>query len=175
MIRHAVEAALGSAAAPVVVVTGNAGDKVRRALSPLAPRFVDNPDYSAGLSASLKCGLKALPDDCDGALVLLGDMPGISSALIDKLIASFDPSEDRAICVATRHGKRGNPVLWARRFFPEMLALEGDVGARQLIGQNAELVCEVEAGDDAPLTDIDTPEALRAYKASSSEAVGQIK
>ncbi|MEJ0025728.1 MAG: molybdopterin-binding/glycosyltransferase family 2 protein [Rhizomicrobium sp.] len=166
LIRHAVEAALSSAAASVVVVTGNAGDEVREALSPLAPLFVDNPDFSKGLSASLKCGLRALPDDCDGAIILLGDMPCTSAALIDKLIASFDPSEDRAICVATRHGKRGNPVLWARRFFPEMLALEGDVGARQLIGQNAELVCEVEAGDDAPLTDIDTPEALSAYRAA---------
>ena len=170
LIHHAVEAALGSAAAPVVVVTGNSADQLRRALAPLAPRFVDNPDFSKGLSASLKCGLRSLPDDIDGAVVLLGDMPGVTSALIDKLIASFDPSEDRAICVATRHGKRGNPVLWARRFFPEMLTIEGDVGARQLIGQNAELVCEVEAGDDAPLTDIDTPEALSAYRAAK-EAV----
>jgi molybdenum cofactor cytidylyltransferase len=166
LIRHVVEAALSSAAAPVIVVTGNAAATVRNAISPLAPLFVENPDYSKGLSSSLKCGLKALPADCDGAVVLLGDMPGVSAALIDKLIASFDPGEDRAICVATRHGKRGNPVLWARRFFPEMLAIEGDVGARQLIGQNAELVCEVEAPDDGPLTDIDTPEALEAYRAS---------
>jgi len=173
LIRHVVEAALGSAASPVIVVTGNAGDKVRQAVSPLTPRFIDNPDFSKGLSASLKCGLKNLPDDCDGAVVLLGDMPGVSSGLIDKLIASFDPAEDRAISVATRHGKRGNPVLWARRFFPEMLAIEGDVGARQLIGHYAELVCEVEASDDAPLTDIDTPDELKAYRASSSEAIGQ--
>jgi molybdenum cofactor cytidylyltransferase len=166
LIRHVVEAALSSEAAPVIVVTGNAAATVRNAISPLAPLFVENPDYSKGLSTSLRCGLKALPADCDGAVILLGDMPGVSAALIDKLIASFDPGEDRAICVATRHGKRGNPVLWARRFFPEMLAIEGDVGARQLIGQNAELVCEVEAPDDGPLTDIDTPEALEAYRAS---------
>jgi molybdenum cofactor cytidylyltransferase len=92
-------------------------------------------------------------------------MPGVSPALIDKLIAAFDPAEERAICVATRHGKQGNPVLWARRFFPEMLAIEGDVGARNLIGMYGELVCEVEADDDAPLTDIDTPQALEAYRA----------
>ena len=99
-------------------------------------------------------------------------------ASIKPLIAAFDPGEERAICVATRHGKRGNPVLWARRFFPEMLALEGDVGARQLIAQYGELVCEVEAADDGPLTDIDTPQMLAEYKArpaSSSEAAGQQK
>ena len=112
--------------------------------------------------------LSAVPADCDGALVLLGDMPGISPALLDKLIAAFDPGEDRAICVATRHGKRGNPVLWARRFFPEILAIEGDVGARHLIGQYADMVVEVEAADDGPLTDIDTPEALAAYRARAA-------
>jgi len=54
----------------------------------------------------------------------------VSAALIDKLIAAFDPAEGRAVCVATRHGKRGNPVLWSRRFFPDILALTGDVGAK---------------------------------------------
>src|SRR5262249_23756488 len=56
LVRHAVEAALGSAVSPVVVVTGNAGAQVRQALSPLAPLFADNPDFSRGLSTSLKCG-----------------------------------------------------------------------------------------------------------------------
>jgi molybdenum cofactor cytidylyltransferase len=163
LVRHAVEAALASSAAPVVVVTGNGSVDVRQALAPLAPVFVDNPDFSKGLSTSLKCGVKALPPDCDGVLVLLGDMPGVSPALLDRLIAAFDPAENRAICVATGQGKRGNPVLWARRFFPEILAIEGDVGARHLIVQYSELVCEVEADDDGPLTDIDTPEALAEY------------
>lgn len=164
MVRHTVDAALASHAEPVIVVTGNEAADVKAALTGLNVRIVNNPDFANGLSASLRCGLNVLPEDCDGALVLLGDMPGVSTALIDKLIASFDTAESRAICVATRHGKRGNPVLWARRFFPEMLAIEGDVGARNLIGTYGELVCEVEASDDAPLTDIDTPEALASYR-----------
>jgi molybdenum cofactor cytidylyltransferase len=169
LVRHAVEAAIGSAAGPVVVVTGSSAGDVHKAVSPLSPKIVENVDYSKGLSASLRVGLKALPADCDGAMVLLGDMPGVTSALLDKLIAAFDPADGRAICVATRHGKRGNPVLWARRFFPEMLAIEGDVGARHLIGQYADLVVEVEADDDGPLTDIDTPEALAVYRSRSNK------
>lgn len=164
MVRHTVEAALASHAEPVIVVAGHAAADVKAALTGLNVRIVNNPYFANGLSTSLICGLNALPDDCDGALVLLGDMPGVSTALADKLIASFDPGENRAICVATRHGKRGNPVLWARRFFPEMLAIEGDVGARNLIGTYGELVCEVEAADEGPLTDIDTPEALASYR-----------
>ncbi|MBV9418374.1 MAG: NTP transferase domain-containing protein [Alphaproteobacteria bacterium] len=170
LVRHAVEAAMASAASSVVVVTGNGGAEVRRAVGDLSPTFVDNPDFSKGLSTSLREGLKALPVGCDGALILLGDMPGVTPALLDKMIAAFDPGEERAICIATRHGKRGNPVLWARRFFPEMLAIEGDTGARHLIAQYPELVVEVEAADDGPLTDIDTPEALAAYLASPGGA-----
>jgi molybdenum cofactor cytidylyltransferase len=164
MVRHAVEAAVASAAEPVVVVTGNDGGAVRERLEGLAVRFIDNPDFSKGLSTSLKCGVSTLPADCDGALILLGDMPAVSAALIDTLIAAFDPMEGRSICVATRGGRRGNPVLWARRFFPEIAALEGDAGAKSLMTRHPDLLCEVEAADDAPLTDIDTPDALEAYR-----------
>jgi molybdenum cofactor cytidylyltransferase len=165
LVRHAVEAAVASAADPVVVVTGNGAGDIENALSGLKVEIVNNPDFPKGLSSSLRKGINALPDDCDGAVILLGDMPDVTPALIDKLVAAFDPGEERAICVATRHGKRGNPVLWARRFFPEMTAIEGDVGARHLIAQYGELVCEVEAADDGPLIDIDTPQALEAYRA----------
>ena len=96
--------------------------------------FSDNPDYSKGLSTSLISGLNALPADCDGALILLGDMPAIDPGLLDRLIAAFDPAEDRAIIVPVHDGRRGNPVLWARRFFPEMRELSGDAGARALFG-----------------------------------------
>ncbi|HEV2650648.1 MAG TPA: molybdopterin-binding/glycosyltransferase family 2 protein [Rhizomicrobium sp.] len=170
LVRHAVEAAMSSASAPVIVVTGNASATVRAAIAPLMPAFVENPDYSKGLSTSLKSGLRSVPEDADAAMIVLGDMPAVSAGLLDKLIAAFDPAEDRAICVATRHGKRGNPVLFARRFFPEILGIEGDVGARHLIAQYPELVCEVEAGDDGPLTDIDTPEALAEYRAAGVKA-----
>ncbi len=162
LIRHVAEAAAATSASPIIVVTGNGASNVESTLRDLSVSFVNNPDFSKGLSSSLKCGLNALPDDCDAAVVLLGDMPTVGPGLVDKLIAAFNPEEERAICVATRGGRRGNPVLWARRFFPEILALEGDVGAKHLMSAYPELVCEVEAEDDAPLTDIDTPEALEA-------------
>lgn len=165
MVRHVVEAALKSAASDVVVVTGSEKSDVMAALENMPVIFLDNPDYSKGLSTSLISGLNALPENCDGALILLGDMPAIESGLLDRLIAAFDPAEDRAIIVPVHNGRRGNPVLWARRFFPEMRELSGDAGARSLLGPYAGLICEVEAGSDAPLTDIDTQEALAAYRA----------
>jgi molybdenum cofactor cytidylyltransferase len=164
MVRRVVEAVLGSEASAVIVVTGHKADSVRKALAECSIRFINNPDFPSGLSSSLKLGLKTLPEDCDGAVIVLGDMPALRSALIDKLIGAFAPAEGRALCVATHGGKRGNPVLFARRFFEEIESIEGDVGARGLIGAYPELVCEVEADSDAPLIDIDTPEDLAAYR-----------
>jgi molybdenum cofactor cytidylyltransferase len=163
MVRHVVEAALGSRARPVVVVVGHQQHEVRQALRGLKVQFVHNPDYAEGLSTSLKAGLDAVPAGADGAIVCLGDMPRVSRELVDRLVAAFNPLEGRAIVVPTRHGKRGNPVLWGRAYFPEMQAVAGDVGARHLIGQHADAVVEVETPDDAALVDIDTPEALAAF------------
>ena len=161
MVIRVVDAALASGAAPVVVVTGHEADQVKEALTGKNVTIHNNPDYTAGLSTSLRIGLKALPGDVDGALVCLGDMPRVTAKHLGKLIAAFDPDEDRAICVPTKDGKRGNPVLWSTRFFPEMEQITGDVGARHIIGENVELVCEVPMEDDAIFLDLDTPEALR--------------
>lgn len=164
MIRYAVEAALGSAASDVVVVIGNEHQRLRAALDGMPVMFSENQEYSKGLSTSLISGLNSLPADCDGALVLLGDMPAVDAGLLDRLIAAFDPSESRAIIVPVHAGQRGNPILWARRFFDEMRTLTGDTGARALLAAHAGLICEIDAGSDAPLTDIDTEEALSAFR-----------
>ena len=164
MLAHVVDAVLASAAKPVVVVTGNEADAVRAALTSRSVRFVHNPDFAEGLSSSLRTGLAALPADCDGAFVCLGDMPRVKPTQLEKLIAAFNPVEGRAIIVPTFSGKRGNPVLWAANFFPAMSAVAGDVGAKHLIGENLDQVREVPMDDGAILLDIDTPQALAALR-----------
>jgi molybdenum cofactor cytidylyltransferase len=169
LIRVAVEQALASRADPVIVVTGHERERVEKALADLKVRFVHNPDFADGLSTSLKVGLAAVPLEADGAIICLGDMPQVRAAMIDRLIAAFDPSRGALIVVPTIEGKRGNPVVWSRRFFPELAALEGDVGARHVIGTYGEALVEVPA-DRTALVDIDTPEALSALKAEVESA-----
>jgi len=169
MVRRAVEAAAHSQARPVIVVTGNDQGKVQAALRGCKATFVHNPRFAEGMSTSLQAGLAALPANVDGALVCLGDMPLVTAASLDRLIAAFNPLEGRAICVPTWNGKRGNPVLWDRRFFAAMADLAGDVGAKHLIGEHADLVAEVAMSDDAVLTDIDTPEALAALRQAGTK------
>jgi len=161
MVRHVAEAVQGSQARPIIVVTGHEREKVEAALSGVGvASFVFNPDYAQGLSTSLKQGLAALPAGTEGAVVCLGDMPKVAASEIDRLIAAFNALEGRAICVPTRRGKRGNPVLLASRLFPELSSVSGDVGARDVIAAHPELVVEVEMDGDGVVTDIDTPQAL---------------
>jgi CTP:molybdopterin cytidylyltransferase MocA/xanthine/CO dehydrogenase XdhC/CoxF family maturation factor len=164
LVRHAVETALAAKLDPVIVVTGHDAVSVRNVLSGLPVRFAHNDAFAEGISTSLQTGISVVPPGHDGAMVLLGDMPDIGSDLIGRLVAAFDPQASRSICVATARGQRGHPVLWARRFFTSMEDLRGDSGARSLMARNAEQVCEVDAGDETPLADIDTPEALAAYR-----------
>ncbi|MCC7167402.1 MAG: molybdopterin-binding/glycosyltransferase family 2 protein [Rhodospirillales bacterium] len=148
-VRKVAEAALASKARPVVVVVGHEAAIVKKALAGLAVSIIDNPDHAQGIATSLKVGLAALPAECDGTMVLLGDMPKIAAKQLDHLIGAFAPAEGRAIIVPTWRGKRGNPNLWARRFFAAMNeAAAGNFGPKHLIGLHGELVAEVEMEDD---------------------------
>jgi molybdenum cofactor cytidylyltransferase len=127
--------------------------------------FVHNPKFADGLGTSLKAGVAAVPAQADGVIVCLGDMPQVDAALIDRLIGALDPDKGALVVVPTTDGKRGNPVVWSRRFFADLTAVEGDVGARYLIGRYPEAVAEVPLTGTAALTDVDTPEALQAVRA----------
>ena len=175
MVTRVAQRLLAARARPIIAVLGNQAEMVDAALGKLPVERVRNPEFAAGLSTSLKRGIAALPPDLDGVIICLGDMPLISGRHLDRLIAAFNPLEGRAIIVPTRRGKRGNPVLWSKRFFPEMAELAGDVGAKHLIGEHAELVAEVEMDDDAVLVDIDTPEALDAFKGRRNSAREQAR
>jgi molybdenum cofactor cytidylyltransferase len=156
LVRHAVEAALASRASPLIVVTGHNSREVTAVVNAPGVITVDNSDFSTGLSSSLKCGIKTVPPSCDGALILLGDMPFVTPALIDALLEAFDPARGREAIVPVHQGRRGNPVLWGRRFFPALLALTGDRGAKQLMALQGDLLYPLEVPDDGCLIDIDT-------------------
>jgi molybdenum cofactor cytidylyltransferase len=170
LVRIAAEQALASRAKPVIVVTGHERERVEAALAGLPVRFVHNADYAEGLGTSLKAGIAAVPADADGAIVCLGDMPQVDSQLIDKLIAAFDPERSALIVMPTFDGRRGNPVVWSRRFFHDLMSISGDIGARHLIGSYAEAVVEVPVAGEAALTDVDTPESFSAVKAEIERA-----
>jgi molybdenum cofactor cytidylyltransferase len=164
MVRIVTEQVLGSKASSVTVVTGHQAAEVEKALAGLKVKFVRNPDFAAGLASSVRTGIAAVPETADGAVVCLGDMPLIDAKLIDRLIEALEPDRGHLIAVPVSDNRRGNPVLWSRRFFRELMTLDGDIGARNLIARHVEAVVEVAVEGHGAFLDIDTPEALAAAR-----------
>lgn len=160
MIARTVDNVLSSGARPVLVVVGHMAAQVEQALGGRPVTLVPAPDYADGLAASLRAGIAAVPPEAPAAVVCLGDMPLVTGRMIDRMLAAYDPDEGRAIVQPTHGGKPGNPVLWDRRFFTDILGLTGDAGARRLLASHMDLVAEVPMDDDAVLQDFDTPDRV---------------
>jgi len=124
--------------------------------------FICTPsvDFADGLASSVKAGIAAVSAAADGAVICLGDMRLIDAALINRLIEAFAPDRGALIAIPVSDGRRGNPVLWSRRFFTELMTLDGDIGARHLIDRHGEVVAEVPVEGKSAFLDIDTPDAL---------------
>jgi molybdenum cofactor cytidylyltransferase len=148
----------------IIVVTGHEQDKLKAAVEGLSARTVPNPNYAMGLATSLRAGLAAADGTMDAVLVSLADMPLVDAATIQKLVAAFNPTEHRSVCVPVFEGQRGNPVLWGKQHFAQLMAIEGDQGGRALMDTLADEIVEVPVAHDGVLRDADTPEALEAMR-----------
>jgi molybdenum cofactor cytidylyltransferase len=143
------------------VVLGFQRETFQAQLSGLTCSIYENHDFAGGISTSLKCAIVSLDRSVDGALILLADMPALTAADIRKLTAAFQKSGGLAIVRATDNGKRGNPVILPRSVFPEIMKLQGDVGAKPVIEGFDGNVIDVEIGRAASI-DVDTVEAIQA-------------
>jgi molybdenum cofactor cytidylyltransferase len=160
LVRHVADAVAASRASPMIVVTGFEAERIETALSGCNAQFVYNPEFARGLATSLKAGIGSVPATSSAAIVILGDMPFVTSQMIDQLIVSFESMPEASAVIPTREGEWGNPVLLSRKLFSEVGNLEGDAGARKLLLAHKKSVVEVASDGDAVLVDLDTPEAL---------------
>jgi molybdenum cofactor cytidylyltransferase len=167
LIRHVAEQALAGRLAGLWVVLGAEAEAARAALAglpePAQLHIIENPDYAAGQATSLRAGLAALPVEARAAMILLVDQPLVGPTLINSLIESFpagDPTTPLAL-IPQHQGRRGNPVLLNRAFFPLLQQLEGDQGARQVLRRYPEHIHWLDIDDPAVVRDIDTPEAYQ--------------
>jgi molybdenum cofactor cytidylyltransferase len=171
LVRRVTLEALSSRASEILVVIGHRQEEVRAALSGLPVVCARNPDHERGLSTSVRVGVESLDGGVEGVLVCLGDMPFVRASELDALITVFEASGGEAIVVPTHDGRRGNPVLWPRSLFPELLGLDGDEGARGILGKHASRVRSVVIDAPSVLVDIDTPDDLE--KAASFGAANR--
>jgi molybdenum cofactor cytidylyltransferase len=160
LLRRVAEQALKSNAVSVYVITGYEANRVASLLADMPVTLIHNQDYKSGMAGSLNLGISSLDANTDGVLVCLGDMPQVTSKVMNALIAAYCPNRELDVCIPTHHGQRGNPILIGRRFFSLLTDLQGDIGARQLIRENPNRVVEVPVNHPGILLDIDTPESL---------------
>ncbi|MEM9059167.1 MAG: molybdopterin-binding/glycosyltransferase family 2 protein [Pseudomonadota bacterium] len=165
LLRRTAERLLESGVDKVLCVLRPDHDARRAALQGLEVTQVTNPRSTAGMATSIAAGIAALPSSADAALVMMADMPDIESRDIDRLIAAFDPGEDRAIVrAATSAGAYGHPVIFGSRFFEALRSLDGDRGARTILDEHPDYIADVVLSDAAAITDLDTPEDWAAWR-----------
>ena len=145
----------------VLVVIGHEAEKIRTELNEFPLNFVYNPNFSEGMTTSIKYGVKLISHECDGLLICLGDMPFINTSEINKLIHAYVKNRIKGeglIVVPVFKRQRGNPVLFSIEFRNDILEHKKKSGCKEVIMKNSDSVMEIEMDDEKMLLDVDTME-----------------
>ena len=151
------------------IVLGYQSDKVAEEIKDLNINLILNPLWQEGQASSLKAALNTLDDTYSDLLIMLGDLPGVKSRHINRVIEEHLLTNNRRskITIPSFNGKKGNPVIWGRSFFPDLSNLEGDVGGRALFNHHPAAINLLDMDDPAVVTDTDTPEDFENFLINS--------
>jgi molybdenum cofactor cytidylyltransferase len=167
-IRHVARTALKAGLSPVVIVAGEHTSEIRHSVADLPVTVVHNPDWDAGQSTSVRCGLRALPDTIGSAIFLLADQPHIPIELV-KALKDQHAQALNPIVAPLIDERRGNPVLFDCVTFADLQALTGDVGGRAVFAKHP--IAYVPWHDANLLLDVDTPEDYQRLRGLEDQSV----
>lgn len=166
LLAWAVDAALDSNLQEIVLVLGHEAGAVEASLKDRLDnpriRTVFNPNYRHGMAESLKTGLRQVKDRSPSVMFILGDQPLLKAETINLMLQRFW-SSNMSICVPVYQGKRGNPTLFSSEFYPLLLSLSGDIGAREIIRAHPGCQLRVSISHERCFDDVDTEEDLTAH------------
>jgi molybdenum cofactor cytidylyltransferase len=168
MVRRVAGAACAAGLAQVVVVVGAEADAVIEAVTDLPVDIVVNEDWAQGMSTSLRVGLGALRREIQAVLIVLADQPALTPDLLKALVTRYRVTGAPIVAPLYR-GQRGNPVLFDRSLFPELLAVEGDRGGRMLIARYREHLEYLEVEQPAVVLDVDTQQDYEKAKGEAPD------
>lgn len=147
---------LGSQITDVVVVLGYRAEELTKRLSGQPVKIVVNPVYRQGMGSSIAAGLKFVDSQAPAVMLTLGDQPYVDSPTINRLIEAFQ-NNNRGIIIPTYKGKRGHPLIFAKKYQPQLARLKSDIGGREIIRENPGDILEVPVDCEGVVIDIDTP------------------
>lgn len=169
MVRQVTDMLTQSRADGIIVVTGFEKRKIAKALKGLDLKLVENEHYLYGLASSIRTGIGALPDDADGAMICLADMPSLTTSVIDTLVQVFRKLGAEKIVYPRRpDGTQGNPVIWPRQYYDKLMSLTGDAGAKEVLEKNIDDAEGLKVTASKVLDDIDTVDDLEAWNSPAS-------
>jgi len=157
LFMHAVNAALGSEGSPVFIVTGYHDEEMAEHLENIDINVLYNPAYRSGIKTSIALGLKSIPSFCEGALLLPADMPNITAADINKLIASYKKGKEKQVCMFTHHGQKANPIIWSSALYDKADIVPEDSLLRPIFMEHADYTTYVDVKNDAKFLDVNFP------------------
>ncbi|MFC1917090.1 molybdenum cofactor cytidylyltransferase [Chloroflexota bacterium] len=158
ILERTLDNVLDSRVNEVVLVLGYQAEKIAGVIAGRAVKVAVNLDYKKGMSAAIKLGLSLIDENTHGIMLVLADQPFVDGKTINRLLESFSVS-DKDIIAPTYHGQMGHPVVFSAGYRQELLALEGDVGGREIMARHPGKVREVPVDCEGVVLDIDTPDA----------------
>ena len=156
IIQHVCKTVLSANINPVIVVTGYENEIVSQAIPKEVDNIVYNSDWNSGMSSSIYKGISSLPENVDGNMIVLGDMPMISTDTLQLLIDQFIKQKGRLIIYPIYEGRQANPVIFPKKYFSEILSLTGDRGCKKILKQYAENVIGIPIQSQEVVLDCDT-------------------
>jgi len=162
VIARIVDELLSCSLGHIFVVVGRDNSKLRQALVGRRIELVVNPDPASDMLASIRCGLRVLPEDCSAFLIVLGDQPGLTAQLVNRLINEMAKSKERLV-VPICGGHRGHPVLISSRFRDELLREHDGISLRDFLNSHTGETNLVEVESASTLADMDTPEDYQSH------------
>jgi molybdenum cofactor cytidylyltransferase len=166
VVSRVITAFLTADVARVIVVTGADREAVAKAIPDAAQvHLAYNPDYAAGIGASIRCGVSASEATSSGLAICPGDLPLLTADTIRQVLRAFYERASPCIVRPRVDGQPGHPVLFGRAFRGALMQLRGDEGARDILRRHGRAVTHVDVEQPGAVRDVDTPQALRAVRA----------
>lgn len=155
ILEQTLDNLLGSKISDVIVVLGYKAEEVVKKISGRPIKMVVNPIYHQGMGTSIAAGLKFVDSQAQAVMLILGDQPYVDSSTINRLIDEFG-NNHKGITIPTYKGKRGHPLIFARKYQAQLSRLSNDIGGREIIKEHPEDVLEVAVDCQGIVIDIDT-------------------